>query len=225
LTLRLEGEATWELKAVLRVFKLDGAPFCDPMDLFWHINPVEMLSDLMVTTFLILLAASVVVVASMFMFPLIDLAFKKKGKTAPKDTEPRHHDGLTAYHAPRQLSGAPWLALRSDFSRPDAVVHSQLTSDPNAQRAAPDPLKRMAHDALAHHPLERITSIINRSLAPKRAETLRFAGGGGGQPDGLEALGKAGRFTPIFFAAAQDQSPINNRQPIANDRVAEQLKR
>ena len=59
------------------------------MDLFWHINPVEMLSDLMVTTFLILLAASVVVVASMFMFPLIDLAFKKKGKSAPKDTEPR----------------------------------------------------------------------------------------------------------------------------------------
>ena len=129
--------ATWELKSCLaRLQTGRGPPFCDPMDLFWHINPVEMLSDLMVTTFLILLAASVVVVASMFMFPLIDLAFKKKGKTAPKDTEPRHHDGLTAYHAPRQLSGAPWLALRSDFSRPDALAHSQLTSDPppNARR-------------------------------------------------------------------------------------------
>src|SRR5918996_2787513 len=106
------------------------------MDLLWHINPVEMLSDLIVTTFLILLAASVVVVASMFMFPLIDLVFKEKPKTAPKDTEPWHHEGLTAHHAPWQLSGPPWLALRSDFSRPQAAAHSQLMSDPTAQRAA-----------------------------------------------------------------------------------------
>jgi hypothetical protein len=53
------------------------------MDLFWQINPEEMLSGLMVTTFLILLDASVVVVCSMVMFPLIDLAFKKKAKPAP----------------------------------------------------------------------------------------------------------------------------------------------
>jgi len=53
------------------------------MDLFWQINPEEMLSGLMVTTFLILLDASVVVVCSMVMFPLIDLAFKKKAKPEP----------------------------------------------------------------------------------------------------------------------------------------------
>jgi len=50
------------------------------MDLLWQINPWEMLSGLMVTTFLMLLNASIVVVASMVMFPLIDLAFKKKAK-------------------------------------------------------------------------------------------------------------------------------------------------
>ena len=56
------------------------------MNLLWQINPWEMLSDLIVTTFLILLPASVVVVSSMVMFPLIDVAFKKKAKPAPKDT-------------------------------------------------------------------------------------------------------------------------------------------
>ena len=50
------------------------------MALFWQINPEEMLSGLMVTTFLILLDA---VVCSIVMFPLIDLAFKKKAKPAP----------------------------------------------------------------------------------------------------------------------------------------------
>jgi hypothetical protein len=98
------------------------------MDLFWQINREEMLSDLMVTTLLILLAASIVVVASMVMFPLIDLAFKKKAKPAPAQVEPWHHDGLTAHHA--QLSGPPWLATRSNFLRPDAVPHSQLMSYP-----------------------------------------------------------------------------------------------
>jgi hypothetical protein len=52
------------------------------MDLLGQINYGEMLSGLMVTTFLILLNASVVVVSSMVMFPLIDLAFKKKAKPA-----------------------------------------------------------------------------------------------------------------------------------------------
>ena len=41
------------------------------MDLFWQINWEEMLGDLMVTTFLILLAASIVVVCLMVMFPLM----------------------------------------------------------------------------------------------------------------------------------------------------------
>ena len=54
------------------------------MDLFWQINPEEMLSGLMVTTFLILLDASIVVVCLMVMCPLIDLAFKKKAKPLPR---------------------------------------------------------------------------------------------------------------------------------------------
>jgi hypothetical protein len=104
------------------------------MDLFWQINPEEMLSGLMVTTFLILLDASVVVVCSMVMFPLIDLAFKKKAKPAPAQVEPWHHDGPTAHHA--ELSGPPWLATRSKFLRPDAVPHFQLMSYPTAQERA-----------------------------------------------------------------------------------------
>jgi hypothetical protein len=103
------------------------------MDLLWHINVEEMLSDLTVATFLILLAASVVVVVSMVMFSLIDLAFEKKVK--PTIEEPRHHDALTAHHELWQ-TGRPWLGLRSDFLRPDAVPHSQPMSDPTAKRAA-----------------------------------------------------------------------------------------
>jgi hypothetical protein len=204
------------------------------MDLLWQINYGEMLSGLSVATFLIL-AASIVVVSSMVMFPLIDVAFKKKAKPAPKDTrerrtidnrqsmmpysiiqprgmrgevteldlmkaerddkafadnwrdaeikklradysrpaqvvEPWQHDGLTAHHA--QLSGLPWLALRhAKFLRPDAAPHSQLMSYPTAQeRAALDPLMGMAHHALAHPPLERITPLIARSLVPKGSE-------------------------------------------------------
>jgi hypothetical protein len=120
------------------------------MDLFWQINPEEMLSGLMVTMFLILLNASVVVVCSMVMFPLIDLAFKKKAKPAPAQVEPWH--GLTAHHA--QLSGPPWLATRSNFLRPDAVPHSKLMSYPTAQERA----------------VERITPLIARSLLPKGSE-------------------------------------------------------
>jgi hypothetical protein len=103
----------------ITVFELDGGRrFATPMDLLWQINYGKMLSGLMVTTFLILLDASVVVVASMVMFPLIELAFKKKAKPAPRpaQVETWQHDGLTA-HA--QLSGRP-LSLTSDFLRPDA---------------------------------------------------------------------------------------------------------
>ena len=88
------------------------------MDLLWQINYGEMLSGLTVTTFIILLDASVVVVCTMVMFPLIDLAFKKKAKPAPRPAQVENwqHDALTQ----AQLSGRPWLALRSDFLRPDA---------------------------------------------------------------------------------------------------------
>jgi hypothetical protein len=123
------------------------------MDVLWQINYGEMLSGLMVTTFLILLAASVAVVCLMVILPLIDLAFKKKAKPAPAQVETWNHDDLAAH--PAQLSGPPWLALRTDFLR-GAVLHS--------------PLVRMVHHALAHPPLEHITPLIDRSLAPKNYE-------------------------------------------------------
>jgi hypothetical protein len=94
------------------------------MDLLWHINLEEMLGGLTVTTFLILLATSVVVVSSMVLFPLIDLAFERKVK--PTIEDPRHHDDLTVSTS---QTGRPWFALRSDFLRPDAVPHSQQMSD------------------------------------------------------------------------------------------------
>ena len=84
------------------------------MDLFWQINVEEMLSDLMVTTLLILLAASIVVVSSMVMFPLIDLAFKKKAKPAPAQIEPSHHDGLTGIPT-TQLSGPALVGYEIEF--------------------------------------------------------------------------------------------------------------
>ena len=130
------------------VFELDGGRgFATPMDLLGQINYGEMLSGLMVTTFIILLNASVVVVSSMIMFPLIDLAFKKKAKPAPRPGQ-----------VETWQSGRPWLALRSDFLRPDAVPHPPL------------PLVDMAHQALADPPLEHITPLIVRSLVPKGSE-------------------------------------------------------
>ena len=110
----------------------------------------------MVTTFLILLAASIVVVCLMVMFPLIDQAFKKKVKPPPRavQVETWQQDDLT--HA--QLSGRPWLALRADFSPPDAVPLSPLS------------VVRMTHHAVAHFPLERITPLKVRSLVPKGSE-------------------------------------------------------
>jgi hypothetical protein len=124
------------------------------MDLLGQINYGEMLSGLTVTTFIILLDVSVVVVCTMVMFPLIDLAFKKKAKPAPRPAQ------VETWHAliQAQLSGRPWLALRSDFLRPAAVPHSSL------------PLVGIAHDALAHPPLEHITTLIARSLVPKGSE-------------------------------------------------------
>ena len=89
------------------------------MDLFGQIKWEETLGDLMVATFLILLAASIAVACSMVRLPLIDLAFKKNVNLPPRpaQVETWQQDELTHAH----LSGRPWLALRSDFSRPDAV--------------------------------------------------------------------------------------------------------
>jgi hypothetical protein len=134
------------------------------MDVLLQINHGEMLSGLMVTTFLILLAASVAVVCLMVMLPLIDLAFKKKAKPASAQVETWHHDDLASHQA--QLSGPPWLALRMNFLR-GAVLHS--------------PLVGMAHHALAHPPLEHITPLIDRSLSPKDYE--------GAPPDSVTAPG------------------------------------
>jgi hypothetical protein len=127
------------------------------MDLLWQINFEEMLSGLIVTAFIILLNASVVVVFSMVMFPLIDLAFKKKAKPTPTPApiETWQQDDLTA-HA--WLSARPWLALRSDFLRPNALPHSPL------------PPVAMAHLALAHPRLEHITPLIVRSLMSNGSE-------------------------------------------------------
>jgi hypothetical protein len=117
------------------------------MDLLWQINFEEMLSGLIVTAFIILLNASVVVVCSMVMFPLIDLAFKKKAKPAPTPAP------IETWH-----SGRPWLALRSDFLRPNALPHCPL------------PAVGMAHPALAHPRLEHITPLIVRSLISNGSE-------------------------------------------------------
>jgi len=88
------------------------------MDFLSHINLGEMLGDLTVTAFLILLPASVVVVSTMVLFPLIDLAFEKK---------PVRPDNLIA-HDESWRAGQPWLLLRSNFLR-------QLMSGlPNVQR-------------------------------------------------------------------------------------------
>ena len=129
------------------------------MDLFGQIEWEEMLGGLMVATFLILLAASIAVACLMFMLPLIDLAFKKKVNLPPRpaQVETWQQDELTRAH----LSGRPWLALRSDFSRPDAVPLSPLS------------VMRMAHHAVAHPPFERITPLKVRSLVPKGPEGAR----------------------------------------------------
>jgi hypothetical protein len=98
-----------------------GRHFATPMDFLSHINLREMLGDLTVTAFLILLAASVAVVSTMVLFPLIDLAFEKKPVARP-------HNDLIA-HDESWRAGRPWLLLRLNFLR-------QLMSDlpQNARR-------------------------------------------------------------------------------------------
>src|SRR5687767_6544204 len=118
------------------------------MDILGQNNFGEMLSGLTVTTFLILLDAAVVVVCSMVMFPLIDMAFKKKVKPAPRPAQ-----------AETWRSGQPWLALRSNIVRPDVAPHSP-----------PLPLVGMAHKAFADPPVEHITPLMVRSLVLKGSE-------------------------------------------------------
>jgi|SRR5215469_18084057 hypothetical protein len=110
------------------------------MDFFSHINLGEMLGDLTVTAFLILLPASIVVVSTMVLFPLIDLAFEKKRVTRP-----------LAYDESWR-AGRPWLQLRSDFLR-------QLMSGlPKVQRKH----LTLVHDSdQSHH----LTSLIKRRKA------------------------------------------------------------
>jgi hypothetical protein len=119
------------------------------MDLFWQINWEEMLSSLIGTTFVILLPVSIVVVSSMVMFPLIDVAFK--AKPAPKDTRERRTidnrpsmrpysiihptgmrgevtelDRMKAERDDKAFADNWWAAeikkLRADYSRPAQVV-------------------------------------------------------------------------------------------------------
>ena len=100
-----------------------GRRIATPMDFLSHINLGEMFGDLTVTAFLILLPTSVVVVGSIVIFPLIDLAFEKK-----VEHRIRQPDDLTPYDETWR-TGRPWLFLRSNFLR-------QLISDlpPNTRR-------------------------------------------------------------------------------------------
>jgi hypothetical protein len=131
-----------------------GRRFATPMDLLWHINLEEMLGDLTVTTFLILLAASVAVVSLMVLFPLIDFAFERKAR--PTTEEPRHHDGLTTRDEHWQ-TGRPWLDLRSDFLRPDVK--------PTATCAAVDTLRQLGSGRCSepHHRHASTSWLIKRS--------------------------------------------------------------
>jgi len=110
------------------------------MDFFSHINLGEMLGDLTVTAFLILLPASIVVVSTMVLFPLIDLAFEKKRATRPLAYDESWREGR------------PWLQLRSDFLR-------QLMSGlPQVQRKH----LTLVHDSdQSHH----LTPLIKRRKA------------------------------------------------------------
>jgi hypothetical protein len=131
-----------------------AAVFATPMDFLSHINLGEMLGDLTVTAFLILLAASIVVVGSMVMFPLIDLAFEKK-----VERRIRGHEDLMLYDDSWR-TGRPWILLRSNFLR-------QLMSDlpPNARRG---------HLAIVHSSgpeSHHWTSLIKRSKTAARENT------------------------------------------------------
>jgi len=120
------------------------------MDFLSHIDLGEMLGDLTVAAFLILLPASVVVVSTMVLFPLIDLAFEKKRVT-------RRNSDLVAYDESWR-AGRPWLLLRSNFLR-------QLMSGlPNVRRKH----LTLVHDSdQSHH----LTPLIKRRKAATQTTT------------------------------------------------------
>ena len=117
------------------------------MDFLSHINLGEMLGGLTVTAFLILLAASIVVVGSMVMFPLIDLAFEGKHRI-------RQHDDLTPYDESWRTR-QPWLVLRTNFLR------RWMSGLPHAQRRH----LTVVHDS------DQFTELRHRTPLIKRANT------------------------------------------------------
>ena len=137
-----------------------GRRIATPMDFLSHINLGEMLGDLTVTAFLILLPASVVVVSTMVLFPLIDLAFEKK-------IEPRHYDELTA-HDESWRAGRPWLLLRANF------LQTLMSGLPRVQRGH----LTLVHDSDQFSESRHRTSLIKRrktaiqeEARPNRAST------------------------------------------------------
>jgi hypothetical protein len=140
------------------------------MDVLWHIDLEEMLGDLTVATFLILLAASVVVVGCIVTFPLIDLAFKKK-------VEPtiRHHDNLAAHDASWQ-PGPPWLLLRSNFLRQLISDRGQLTLVHGSSQFAEPP---------------HWTSLIERTRTATKKNTNLILPDKGARPDSTSASSNA----------------------------------
>ena len=90
------------------------------MDLLWHIKLGEMLGDLTVAIFLMLLAASFAVVSLMVLLPLIDLAFEKRPVIWP------HNDLIAQDESWR--AGRPCLLLRSNF------LLQLMSGLPHAQR-------------------------------------------------------------------------------------------
>jgi hypothetical protein len=88
------------------------------MDVLGDIRLAELVGDLTVATFLILLAASVVMVSSMIITRLIDVAFKKKSES---------RDGHRATQSRGEgdwLTKRPWLAMRANTSQRELLNYS-----------------------------------------------------------------------------------------------------
>jgi len=98
--------------------RLTGAAACDPMDILGHMRLEELVGDLTVTAFLILLAASIVVVSSMVVSSLIEVAFQKKSKAVGP------HRATLGRGDADWLTRNPWLALRANISQREPLNHS-----------------------------------------------------------------------------------------------------
>jgi hypothetical protein len=127
---------------------------CDPMDLFWDINLEEMLGDLVVTTFIILLAVSLAVVSLMVLLPLIDLAFEKKPAARPNNLLIAQDESWRA--------GRPGLLLKSNFLL-------QLMSDlPHAHRKH----LKLVHDSDQFPEERHRTPLIKRATTGAQTELI-----------------------------------------------------